>query len=162
MKLFEEFKEYENMWEALSENIKIDDNEALKNKFIDIILSIKDRSDFVKKAQEIYDCLPADIGFRILYPNSGFKTLVKLPDGSLSVHTRTKADHSDTTITEPKNAVAALQASANERGAAIVTTARHELNGSYSFSLRGAKVVNHDGSAGMIVLNRIIPIIKNN
>ena len=148
MLLYEEFKLYENLWEALEDN-------NVDNAYIDLLCSIDNSDDFIKKAQEVYETMPVNIGFKFIYPNSIGKSktekrhinLVKQADGTL---------RSNNAIIAVKDAVKTLQNAIP--GASIYTTRYYEHQGN-SYWRMGAHILNSDGSTNAFVLNSLIPKI---
>ena len=155
MKLYEEFKLYENMWSSLSES-----DEDTRNKYIDVMLSIYNRNDFIEKAQEIYDNMPISAGFRISYSKdgenrfTGIYKIHKLADGSLEA----KGPGQSTTIIDPKNAVSVLKTIAGVEGSTIWTSRRHDPEHNHNDRFRfGYRVVLPNGEGGIPTYNNILP-----
>lgn len=149
MKLHEEFKLYENMWDILLES---DDNSG--HKYIDVMLSIYNRDDFIKKAQEIYDNMPISAGFRISYADGQLKHLYKLADGSLEVWSRGRSRET----VDPNNAVSVLKTSAGVEGSTIWTSRRHDPEYNHNKMFRyGYRVILPNGECGMPIYNSILP-----
>lgn len=136
MKLFEEFREYETLWNDLTEAAT-----TIRNEYDELLCSINDRADFIKKAQEIYINMPVDHGFEFRYSYGGRIFLTKQADGTLDSHVL-NIGHS---IIEARNAVSVLKADAAD--STITTVTRHwdPTLKSYSYTM-GAKLITRDGS----------------
>ena len=149
MRLHEEFKLYENMWDMLLES---DDDS--RHKYIDVMLSIYNRDDFIKKAQEIYDNMPISAGFRIKYADGHSTRLHKLADGSLEVW---GPGRSHETV-DPNNAVSVLKTSAGVEGSTIWTSRRHDPEHNHNKMFRyGYRVILPNDEGGMPVYTSILP-----
>ena len=166
MKLYEEFRLYENMWNNTWDKLanvftlSTEHAEDPVDKYTEVMYSIYNRDDFIEKAQEIYDNMPISAGFRIQYDNGKSTRMHKLADGSLEVKIRGNLDSPEhsTIIIDPKKAVSALQAYAMVEGSTIWTSRRHdpEYNHNKLFRL-GYKVILPNGKCGTPVGNQLLP-----
>lgn len=131
-----------------------EDNSSTEKEYIDLIYSIKDRADFIEKAQALYDNLPVNMGFRISYPG-GTKIIRKQADGSFELSTGPR----QTEIIDRAKAVATLQANASIDNSKIYTYARYPYTADayYERGAMGTRIINQDGSFSYPVHNYIVP-----
>lgn len=133
-----------------------EDNSSTEKEYIDLIYSIKDRADFIEKAQALCDNLPVNMGFRISYPDGRkSKRLRKQADGSFELST----GFHQTEILDSTRAVAALQACASIDNSKIYTYARYPYttDAYYERGELGTRIINPDGSLNWPVYNYIVP-----
>lgn len=129
-----------------------EDNSSTEKEYIDLIYSIKDRADFIEKAQALYDNLPVNMGFRVSYPG-GVKRFRKQADGSVEL----TGSH-QTEIIASTEAVATLQAIASIPNAKIYTFAHYpQPDAHYGRGEMGTRIINQDGSFNYPVHNYIVP-----
>lgn len=124
-------------------------------KYIDLIYSIKDRDDFIEKAQELYDNLPVNMGYRVLCPGDvKSKRFRKQADGSVEL-----TSSRQTEIINSTEAVATLQAIASIPNTKIYTFARYPYSDKayYKRGEMGTRIINSDGSFNYPVHNYIVP-----
>ena len=134
-----------------------ENNSSTEKEYIDLIYSIKDRADFIEKAQALCDNLPVNMGFRISYPG-GTKILRKQADGSFELSTGPR----QTEIIDRAKALATLQANASIDSSKIYTYARYpQADAYYERGIQGTRIINQDGSFNYPVHNYIVPKLKS-
>ena len=160
MKLYEEFRLYENMWNNTWDKLanvftlSTEHAEDPVDKYTEVMYSIYNRDDFIEKAQEIYDNMPVSAGFRISYGEGRSRRIHKLADGSLEV----KGPGQSRAIIDPKNAASVLQTSAGVEGSTIWTSKRHDPEHNHNERFRfGYKVILPDGKGGIPVATQLLP-----
>ena len=127
---------------------------SIEKEYTNLIYSIKNRADFVGKAQELCDNLPVNMGFRISYPG-GRKIFRKQADGSFELSTFSHQIE----IIDRTEAVATLQTVASIDNSKIYTYAYYPYadEAYYEHGAVGTRIINQDGSFNYPVHNYIVP-----